>query len=45
MAFLLNERAWVFHWVFAIVIPTLMPPYVLSKVKVIITDGCPQEFV
>ena len=25
--------------------PTLFPSYILSKVKTIITDGCPQEFI
>ena len=44
-AFLPNERAWVFQWIFSIVMPTLFPSYILSKVKTIITDGCPQEFM
>ena len=44
-AFLPNERAWVFRWIFSLVIPTLLPSYVLSQVKVIISDGCPQEFI
>ena len=44
-AFLPNERAWVFRWIFSIVMPTLFPGYILSKVKSIITDGCPQEFM
>ena len=43
-AFLPNERAWVFCWIFSLVIPTLFPSYVLFQVKAIITDGCPQEF-
>ena len=43
--FLPNERAWVFRWIFSIVMPTLFPLYILSKVKTIITDGCPQEFM
>ena len=43
-AFLPNERAWVFCWIFLLVIPTLFPSHVLSQVKAIITDGCPQEF-
>ena len=44
-AFLPNERAWVFRWIFTIVLPTLFPRYLLSQVKAIITDGCPQEFM
>ena len=43
--FLPNQRAWVFLWIFSIVMPTLFPSYILSKVKTIITDGCPQEFI
>ena len=43
-AFLPNERAWLFCWIFSLVLPTLFPSYVLSQVKAIITDGCPQEF-
>ena len=42
--FLPNEIAWVFCWIFLLVIPTLFPSYVLSQGKEIITDGCPQEF-
>ena len=44
-AFLPNERAWVFRWIFTIVLPTLFPRNLLSQVKAIITDGCPQEFM
>ena len=40
-----NERSWVFRWIFTIVLPTLFPRYLLSQVKAIITDGCPQEFM
>ena len=36
-AFLPNERAWVFLWIFLLVMPTLFPSYVLSQVKVIIS--------
>ena len=43
--FLPNERAWVFPWTFLLVIPTLIPSYVLSQVKTIITDNCPQKFI
>ena len=44
-AFLPNERGWVFQWIFTIVMQTMFPSYILSKVKTIITDGCPQEFM
>ena len=33
-----------FCWMFLLVIPTLFPSCVLSQIKAIITDGCPQEF-
>ena len=44
-AFLPNEKAWVFCWIFLLVVPTLFSSYVLSQVKAIITDDCPQEFI
>ena len=44
-AFLPNERAWKFRWIFTIVLPTLFPYYLLSQVKAIMTDGCPQDFM
>ena len=44
-AILPNERAWIFQWMFTIVMPTLFPSYILSKVKIIISDGCSQEFM
>ena len=44
-AFLPNEKAWVFRWIFATVLPTLFPRYTLSQVKAIIIVGCPQEFM
>ena len=37
--------AWVFRWIFTILLQTLFPPYLLSQVKPIMTDGCPQEFM
>ena len=43
--FLPNEIAWVFHWIFLLVIPTLFSSYVLSQAKVIIPNGCPQDFI
>ena len=44
-AFLPNEWAWVFRWIFTIVLPTLFPPYLLSQVKAIITYDWDQEFL
>ena len=44
-AYLPNERSWVFHWVFSLVALTLFSSYILSQVKVIISDGCLQEFI
>lgn len=42
-AFLPNERAWVFRWLFQTVMPTLLGKDCISRVKVIITDGDSQE--
>ena len=44
-AFLPNERAWVFQWIFTIVLPTLFPRYLLYQVKAITTDGRTQELI
>ena len=33
-----------FRWVFSVVFPRLIPKHVLSKVRIVITDGDPQEF-
>jgi hypothetical protein len=41
-AFLPNERAWVFRWMFQTVMPRLLGKYI-SRVKCIITDGDSQE--
>ena len=42
-AFLPNERAWVFRWLFQTVMPNLLGKAFISRVKVIITDGDSQE--
>ena len=42
-AFLPNERAWVFSWLFQTVMPTLLGKDYIARVKVIITDGDLQE--
>lgn len=42
-AFIPNERAWLFRWIFFHGIPTLMGKAACSKVKMIITDGDSQE--
>lgn len=38
-AFLPNERAWVFRWIFQTVMPALLGKEYIARVKVIITDG------
>ena len=43
-AFLPNEKQWVFRWIFSNVFPNFLPKSLLARVKVIITDGCVQEF-
>jgi hypothetical protein len=42
-AFLPNERAWVFRWLFQMVMPTLLGKEYIARVKVIVTDGDSQE--
>jgi hypothetical protein len=42
-AFLPNERAWVFCWLFQVVLPSLLGHKWLQHVQVIITDGDSQE--
>lgn len=42
-AFLPNERAWVFRWLFQTVMPTLLGKEYITRVKVILTDGDSQE--
>ena len=43
-AFLPNEKGWVSRWVFSVVFPKLFGNTILSRIKVIITDGDSQEF-
>ena len=38
-AFLPNQRNWSFRWLFCHVFPVFFSPYVLSRVRVIISDG------
>lgn len=42
-AFLLNEWAWVFRWLFQTMFPLLLGSDYMLRVKVIITDGDSQE--
>ena len=42
-AFIPNERAWLFRWLFHYGIPTLMGKDACRKVKLIVTDGDSQE--
>ena len=42
-AFLPNERAWVFRWLFQQVFPTLLGEENLSQVRAIVTDGDAQQ--
>ena len=43
-AFLPNERAWVFRWVFNVALPSLFSKSVLEKVNIIVSDGDSQEY-
>lgn len=42
-AFVPNERAWIFRWLFQYGIPTLVGMHACQKVKLIVTDGDSQE--
>ena len=42
-AFLPNEKAWVFNWIFSVVMPTLLGSTLMERVRHIICDGDPQE--
>lgn len=43
-AFLPNQRAWAFRWVFSHVLLTMFSRQTLSKVQIIISDGDAQEY-
>jgi len=43
-AFLPNEKQWAFRWIFSNVFPRSFPPSILGRVRLIISDGCVQEF-
>ena len=43
--FMPNQQSWMFRWVFSVVFPRLIPKHILHNVKVVITDGDPQEFL
>ena len=42
--FMPNQQSWMFIWVFSVVSPRLFPKHILTKVRIVITDGDPQEF-
>ena len=42
--FMPNQQSWMFRWVFSVVFPRLIPKHILTKVRIVITDGDPQEF-
>ena len=42
-AFLPNERNWVFRWIFSIVLPKFFHKIILSRIRLIISDGDAQE--
>ena len=43
--FMPNQQSWMFRWVFSVVFPRLIPKHILQNVKIVITDGDPQEFL
>ena len=43
-AFLPNERAWIFRWIFSTVLPNIFGELYLSKVNLVISDGDSCEY-
>ena len=43
--FMPNQQSWMFRWVFSVVFPRLIPKHILQNIKIVITDGGPQEFL
>jgi len=43
-AFLPNEKAWAFNWIFSVVLPTLLGSTLMQRVNHVICDGDPQEY-
>jgi len=41
--FLPNQQMWTFRWVFCVLLPKIYGNHILSKIKVVITDGDSQE--
>ena len=39
-----NQQSWMFRWIFSVVFPRLIPKHILCDIRVVITDGDPQEF-
>ena len=38
-----NQQLWVFRWVFCVLLPKVYSNYLLSQIKIIVTDGDAQE--
>lgn len=43
--FMPNQQAWMFRWILSVVFPRLIPKHIHSKIKIIISDGDPQEYL
>ena len=43
-AFLPNERAWIFRWIFSVILPNIFGELYLSKVNLVISDGDSCEY-
>ena len=43
-AFLPNEKAWVFRWLFSYIVPKMFGSTVINQIKVVITDGDSEEY-
>ena len=39
-----NQQSWMFRWVISVVFPRLVPKHITQNIKIIISDGDPQEY-
>jgi len=39
-----NQQSWIFCWVLSVVFPRLVPKHITQNIKIIISDGDPQEY-
>ena len=40
-----NQQSWILCWIFSVVFPSLVPKHIIFNIKVVITDGDPQDLM